>query len=220
MDAKVSTLTFFPTFVWVFDLQPGDHGSLNEAIARKVEDYMPPSGRSELPHSVQSATDLHRLPEFAPLMDFGQRAGQQALEFLDHEPSPMRVTGCWANVGAPGTYHVEHSHPNNFLSAVYYVRASDEAGKITFHDPRLQAHVVAPRVKKKSLKHASSVNITVAAGRMVMFPAWLRHSVDPNVSDDLRISVSFNLMFEDFTEEQSAPRFKGKFEIKDSESVP
>ena len=27
-----------------------------------------------------------------------------------------------------------------------------------------------------------------------MFPSWLNHCVDPNQSDDIRISVSFNFL--------------------------
>ena len=32
------------------------------------------------------------------------------------------------------------------------------------------------------------------AGRCIMFPSWVTHCVDPNDSDDLRISVSFNFL--------------------------
>ena len=32
------------------------------------------------------------------------------------------------------------------------------------------------------------------AGRLIMFPSWLTHCVDPNESDELRISISFNFM--------------------------
>ena len=32
------------------------------------------------------------------------------------------------------------------------------------------------------------------AGRLIMFPAWLTHCVDPNNSKDIRISISFNFM--------------------------
>jgi uncharacterized protein (TIGR02466 family) len=32
------------------------------------------------------------------------------------------------------------------------------------------------------------------AGRLIMFPSWLNHCVDPNQSDDIRISVSFNFL--------------------------
>jgi len=29
---------------------------------------------------------------------------------------------------------------------------------------------------------------------LIMFPSWVTHCVDPNESDDLRISVSFNFL--------------------------
>ena len=32
-------------------------------------------------------------------------------------------------------------------------------------------------------------------GRMIMFPSWVRHSVEPNQSDEYRISVSGNITF-------------------------
>lgn len=215
LAAKETTLTFFPTFVWVYDLQPADYTPLNEEIWNKVEAAMPPGGHGDIPHSLQSSTKLHKLPEFQPLVALAEKASESVLKFLEHEPSPMRVTGCWANVGAPGKHHIEHSHPNNFLSAVYYVKAPEGGDQIVFHDPRLQAHVIAPRIKKMSVKHASSVNITIMPGRMVVFPAWLRHSVNPNVSQDLRLSIAINLMFDPFTSEQSPPRFKGHFAIDD-----
>ena len=44
---------------------------------------------------------------------------------------------------------------------------------------------------------------------MLMFPAWLAHSVVPNPSEEVRISVSFNLMFTNFSETMSAPLWHG-----------
>ena len=35
-------------------------------------------------------------------------------------------------------------------------------------------------------------------GRIIMFPAWLWHSVEPNESNDIRISVSFNFIQDGF----------------------
>jgi len=32
------------------------------------------------------------------------------------------------------------------------------------------------------------------AGRLIMFPSWVTHCVDPNESNDIRISVSFNFL--------------------------
>lgn len=38
-----------------------------------------------------------------------------------------------------------------------------------------------------------------------MFPDLLKHSVDANMSEEERISVSFNLMFSSFTKQLSKP---------------
>jgi ectoine hydroxylase-related dioxygenase (phytanoyl-CoA dioxygenase family) len=45
----------------------------------------------------------------------------------------------------------------------------------------------------------------VKDGMLLVFPAYLRHSVDANVSGEERISISFNIMFSAFTENLSKP---------------
>ena len=42
-------------------------------------------------------------------------------------------------------------------------------------------------------------------GTLLAFPAYLQHSVDANASAEERISISFNIMFSDFTENLSKP---------------
>jgi hypothetical protein len=46
--------------------------------------------------------------------------------------------------------------------------------------------------------NTDQVVVRVERGTLLVFPAWLPHSVDPNASDGLRISISFNVMFSDF----------------------
>ena len=45
----------------------------------------------------------------------------------------------------------------------------------------------------KSIKNYIQ-NIDFIHNRLIMFPAWLNHCVDPNQSNEIRISVSFNFM--------------------------
>ena len=42
-------------------------------------------------------------------------------------------------------------------------------------------------------------------GRLLIFPAWLKHSVTSNQGQTDRISISFNLMFKNFSETMAAP---------------
>ena len=42
-------------------------------------------------------------------------------------------------------------------------------------------------------------------GRLVIFPSWLKHTVPANDGKSERISISFNLMFKNFSETMAAP---------------
>jgi uncharacterized protein (TIGR02466 family) len=109
------------------------------------------------------------------------------------------------NLYAPGAAHREHSHPNNFLSAVYYVRTRPGADSINFHDPRSQAGVIRPPVTELTAANTDQVVVQVKDGTLLVFPSYLYHSVDANASGETRISLSFNLMFSTFTAALSKP---------------
>jgi uncharacterized protein (TIGR02466 family) len=98
-----------------------------------------------------------------------------------------------------------HSHPNNFLSGVYYVETPPEADTINFHDPRIQTSIIRPPVTELTAANTDQVVVKVAPGSLLVFPAYLQHSVGPNASGQERISVSFNVMFSSFTENLSKP---------------
>ena len=115
------------------------------------------------------------------------------------------VTGCWANVNPPGGRNSGHTHPNNYLAAVYYVATPDNQDKIEFEDPRPQAQVMMPRQNAPTPYTVNTISFTVKPGRLVLFPAWLRHAVPINRSKIDRISFAFNLMFRNFSETMAAP---------------
>lgn len=118
------------------------------------------------------------------------------------------ITAFWANVSARGARHHIHSHPNNFLSGVYYVVTKKGADTINFHDPRIQTGMIRPPVTELTAENADQVVVEVKAGTILLFPSWLQHSVDANQSDGERVSVSFNIMFSSFTESMSRPLWK------------
>ncbi|MCY1183751.1 putative 2OG-Fe(II) oxygenase [compost metagenome] len=53
--------------------------------------------------------------------------------------------------------------------------------------------------------NTDQVVIAVSDGSLLIFPAWLPHSVSVNRSDRLRISVSFNVMFVAYDATMSPP---------------
>ena len=108
----------------------------------------------------------------------------------------------WVNVSPRYGYNRNHVHPNALWSGVYYVQAPPGAGRIFFSDPRPQVPLVTARFvpdKPRRAESWSEVYYEAIEGRLIMFPSWLVHEVEPNVTDlegaDAdRISVSFNLV--------------------------
>jgi uncharacterized protein (TIGR02466 family) len=98
-----------------------------------------------------------------------------------------------------------HTHPNNFLSGVYYVHVTGGADTINFHDPRPQTAIIRSPVTELTAYNTDQVVLRIATGSLILFPAWLPHSVDANRSDRERISISFNLMFATYAEALSPP---------------
>jgi len=205
MFAESKVLSFFPTGVWTHVMAPEDYEPLNARLKTKIYELM-----ASLPETArQTPNNLQTLPEFEELIGHMRLATQGVLDFLKLEYGDFRITGCWANVrekGAPE--HRAHCHPNNFLSGVYYVQVQEGGNVINFHDPRPQINIMAPKRKQFTEHNTRDVHVTVKTGSLIVFPAWLMHSVQPNESDMDRISVSFNAMLSDYAEVISPPRWR------------
>ena len=195
----------FPTLLWKILLKP----ELRDALEIEILATLHRAG-CDLPrlgpgHGWQSEQTLHEREELQELVSCVSRVTKSILRFLRISDEAFEITGCWATVLGKGAIHKAHSHPNNFLSGVYYVRTHPGADTINFHDPRNQAMVIRPPVVELTAENTDQIVVRVTNGTLLMFPSYLEHSVDANVSDDQRISISFNIMFSSFTENLSKP---------------
>ena len=195
----------FPTLVWKILLK----AELRDAIAAKVLATLE-TLRRDLPalephQGWQSEQGLHLRDDFQELVSCVNNATKSILRFLRMGQEELEITGCWATVLAKGALHKAHSHPNNFLSGVYYVRVQPGADTINFHDPRRQTYVIRPPVVELTAENTDQVVVRVTNGTLLMFPSYLEHSVDGNMSEEERISISFNIMFSSFAQKLSRP---------------
>lgn len=198
-------LRMFPTFVWKAELEPDVHQRINASIVGKLDRM-----RRGLPalapgQAWQSDQALHELAEFHELVSCVDDTIQSVLDFLKITTDAFEITAFWANMSAPGAGHGMHSHPNNFLSGVYYVRTQEGADTVNFHDPRSQTGIIRPPVTELTAENTDQVVVKVKNGTLLVFPAWLPHSVDANRSGQTRISISFNVMFSSYAETLSTP---------------
>jgi uncharacterized protein (TIGR02466 family) len=146
-----------------------------------------------------SQTDMHTKPEYKSLVDelfiFIKEIWKE--EWLDRAPV---LGNMWANINYKDGYNKPHVHPNTLFSGVYYIKTSPNCGQLICTDPRPGIQTVMPtRIKGKPPKDLwREVHLDPIEGRIIIFPAWLWHSVEPNESNDIRISVSFNFIQEGF----------------------
>lgn len=108
----------------------------------------------------------------------------------------------WPNINRMGDYHDPHNHPHAYLSGTYYVRIPAQQpslstrpdvrpGCITFYDPRGAVNMTAIR---DDLQIEPEFTVSPRAGMILLWPSFLMHFVHPNLCEQLRISISFNLM--------------------------
>lgn len=203
--AASDVVSMFPSLVWKIELAAHVRQVIDADVVAMLDELR--RGQPALAPGVgwQSARTLHEHPALRDLVACIDEAARGVLGFLSIGHNVIEITGCWANVLPPGAAHRLHSHPNNFLSGVYYVRTCGGADTINFHDPRPQTGIIRPPVTALTAENTDQVVLRVEDGTLLLFPAWLPHSVDANRAAQERISVSFNLMFSGFTERLARP---------------
>jgi len=203
MIEKQEVQELFPTSIWIVDLKPAEAGPFNAKLKAEIENIISPRPKVPAGSNWQTPQDLHTRPAFADFVKLVEMAAHGVARFLQIDQHPMTITGCWANINPPGAYHPTHNHPNNYLSGVYYVSVPESGSRIVFQDPR--PLMIMPKPRQFTRLTANAADAESKPGRLLIFPAWLRHSVPANDGQTERISISFNLMFKQFAETLAAP---------------
>jgi uncharacterized protein (TIGR02466 family) len=203
-------IPMFPTLVWKIQLEAQLRREIDTSVSAVLQRLRADKPPLTPGHGWQSVQTLHTREEFRDLVFCVRQAVTTILQFLRIGYQEFEVTACWATMLAPGAEHKTHFHPNNYLSAVYYLRTHRGADTINFHDPRNQTGIIRPPVSELTNENTDQVVVRVKEGTLLVFPAYLRHSVDANAGDKERISISFNIMFSAFTENLTKPLWSAR----------
>ena len=184
----------FPTPVYIADIK---HPTLNQELERDIVAWSK-QDKGIVRTNVQgwhSKTNMHERPEFKKLVNMLYDCQKTVYEQEYYESEPV-LGNMWANINPPGGSNRAHQHPNSLWSGVYWIKTPKNCGQLKIDDPRSVACMTRPRQKdtKKPDRLWRETHYEPIAGRCIMFPSWLMHCVDPNESNDIRISVSFNFL--------------------------
>ena len=188
---KLSHLNLFPTKVFI-----ADNVLEKEYIDTIKDDILNDSFETK---NWQSHPEIHKILKYKPLVDKVNYLTTKVFEEKKYVYDTFQITNMWSNILKKGEFHRPHTHSNNILSGVYYVQTNglvskDKTSDIHFYDPRLQADVLSPKKSELNFDNASVWRIDSFTNRMILFPSWLQHFVPTNDTDNLRISISFNVM--------------------------
>jgi uncharacterized protein (TIGR02466 family) len=195
---------FFPTPVYFTDIAEAE--DLNRELKEKIYVWRDedPEGtvRTNIPQvgGWHSATDMHTRKEYNRLTLEIFEMLQGIYDELGYDSSFEPVCdSMWTNINPKYAFNRHHTHPHALWSGVYYVHTPENCGLLYFTDPRPQTQILTPYYdpSRRKADTWNEVHYQPMEGRMIVFPAWLVHTVQPNLSekegrDGDRISVSFN----------------------------
>ena len=172
----------FPTMIYEFKYHPSidDYKDMKTHISETRQ-----IGK------LHTDDDLHQLSYFIKLRENIYDVTKQYINNLEYEYDKLEITGMWGNTLRKGEAHPPHTHSNNILSGVYYLKSGKNSSPIQFFDPRPQATVLRPR-NKPNWDNASIVQFDAIQGLGYVFPSCLMHWVPP--TEDERISISWNII--------------------------
>ena len=94
-----------------------------------------------------------------------------------------------------------------------YIKPLADSGHIHFLDPRPQHRIASPDLPNRPDPPASNTEESgnpyavtnsydssvftykIKEGKIIIFPSWLMHYVDPNPNDSTRVSIAFNAKY-------------------------
>ena len=187
---------FFPTPVWT--LQLDEYQSINEQMYKfiKITQSKDQQGISKSNIKGWHSKDFN-MQENEPknFIKFILPAIEQVITDMNWEKQKqsININSMWAIINTGGAANHRHQHSNCTISGAYYVRAPKNSGDIIFYDPRPAPVYTYPNAVNPNLLNAQVNGISPKEGALVLFPSYLDHSVNENLSNEERIVISFNI---------------------------
>jgi len=107
----------------------------------------------------------------------------------------LSLDNIWININRYKDFNIPHVHSFSKLSGVFYVKIPNNSGKLSFINDFPIENFINPLNIIEYNQYTSSVwSFEPEENMLYLFPSWLKHYVNPNLSKQERISISFNLV--------------------------
>ena len=191
--ANVERHEFFPTCLYRFKhnfVENELDSMINHIDLNSLSEQ---NGQTVKRTGSQTQNELHKIDTFVNLTNTITEVSENIINEQGYM-GEVEITNMWGNILRPQSQraHAPHTHSNNFLSGVFYIKTSDDTSPIQFFDPRPQADVLKPRKKEYNRLNSNIAQFNSETGWGVVFPSWLQHWV-PETKDE-RMSIAWNII--------------------------
>lgn len=130
----------------------------------------------------QTRDDLENEGVFQELIKILNGIGNSICQ--NYTNKPVKVISMWGNINEKYCFNAAHTH-EGLISGVLYLEVPENSGRLVFCNPAVRSDTHP--IKQK--------NYAIVPQKLacILFPSWLEHYVEPNMSDSTRISISFNI---------------------------
>ena len=104
----------------------------------------------------------------------------------------LSLHSSWMTINRKYAYHETHHHLPAIWSGVYYVKASELDAKITFFNPGLESHWPFNSSIQNNQYTSPIWSVTPKTGTLIIFPSYLNHKVEQQITENERITIAFN----------------------------
>ena len=146
-------------------------------------------------HSLTDPTFKSNIIDDLNLVQLKAEIEKQVVEYMQtigvRGIPKFKIFQSWMTHTATNEYTPTHDHALSDLSGVYYIKTNGQDGDLFFNCPNpAMVHSICFLHLPKKVRFAPE------EGKIVIFPGWLQHGVEVNKTNDVRISISFNIAFE------------------------
>jgi tetratricopeptide (TPR) repeat protein len=208
-DGRDEAINGYDSLVRIFDLDPpegfSDMASFNAELNASL-DRLHPQTREFIEQSLRGGTQTphHLFPAGLPLVSLLKQRIDEAVAryiaeldettaypLLSRRSKDFRYSGSWSSRLRDNGFHVNHFHPDGWISSCYYVSVpgavKDETAKqgwLKFGEPAFDA----------VLKNPIRRTIQPVPGRLVLFPSYMWHGTVPFHDKAARTTIAFDVV--------------------------
>ena len=195
MFTQRTTSELFPVPLWGFDLDN------SKEVNTSIENRVYQKSKNEKSRHASNEGGWHSEGNMSddPVMKSLLRFIEWAVGELSTEAGMKYSTYkifLWTNLNRPGDYNSVHSHPDSQLSGVYYVKIpSGDCGTLRLYNPMY--HYNYPNSQGYNIPFTTpTADVINKEGSLYIFRSPIMHDVTRNNTQEDRISVSFNIVFD------------------------